>query len=107
MQVTFLYELREGACPKSYGTACARLAGMPEPILAKAEHLAAQLESACLTGTGSAAHKQGKEVQLSGIPPPGLLEELSKCLSCGSSSSSDDQLASLRKLQVQARRAME
>ena len=43
-QVTFLYELREGSCPKSYGTACARLAGIPEPVLARAEALASTLE---------------------------------------------------------------
>ena len=101
LQVTFLYELREGACPKSYGTACARLAGMPEPILAKAEHLAAQLESACLTSTGSKSQKQSVRTQLRDVPT-GLMQELSKCLSKGSS----DQLAMLRKLQVQARHAL-
>ena len=104
MQVTFLYELREGACPKSYGTACARLAGMPEPILAKAEHLAAQLESACLMRTDSAAHKQSNRTQPSGIAT-GLLKELGRCLRSGISCS-DNQLVTLRKLQLQARRAM-
>jgi DNA mismatch repair ATPase MutS len=43
--VTFLYQLQDGACPKSYGTACARLAGMPDAILDRAEALAAQLET--------------------------------------------------------------
>ena len=104
--MTFLYELREGACPKSYGTACARLAGMPEPILAKAEHLAAQLESACITGAGSNTEKQSIGTQLSNMPT-GLMKELSKCLSVGSSSSgSSDQLAILRELQTQARRVV-
>ena len=101
LQVTFLYELREGACPKSYGTACARLAGMPEPILAKAEHLAGQLESACLTGLGSSGQKQSLGTQPRGLPA-GLLQELSKCLNDGSSS----QLAKLRELQVRARHAL-
>lgn len=49
--MTFLYQLQEGACPKSYGTACARLAGMPDAILDRAEALAAQLE-----GSGNRAH---------------------------------------------------
>lgn len=44
LQVTFLYQLVNGACPKSYGTACARLAGMPDAILDRAEALAAKLE---------------------------------------------------------------
>lgn len=43
--MTFLYQLQDGACPKSYGTACARLAGMPDAILDRAEALAAQLET--------------------------------------------------------------
>ena len=59
MQVTFLYELKEGACPKSYGTACARLAGMPESILARAEHLAAELEVATLPRAANSEQKAG------------------------------------------------
>ncbi|KAK9807187.1 hypothetical protein WJX73_005617 [Symbiochloris irregularis] len=33
-QVTFLYKLAEGACPKSYGPNVARLAGLPPSLLA-------------------------------------------------------------------------
>ncbi len=44
MQVTFLYKLVEGACPKSYGTNVARLAGIPAGVVAKAAAFAAQLE---------------------------------------------------------------
>ncbi|CAL8470971.1 g10513 [Coccomyxa elongata] len=57
-QVTFLYQLQEGACPKSYGTACARLAGMPDAILDRAEALAAQLESSSNLAQSSAAARQ-------------------------------------------------
>ena len=42
--VTFLYKLVRGACPKSYGTNVARLAGLPEPVVARAAALAAELE---------------------------------------------------------------
>ncbi|KAK9088185.1 hypothetical protein Scep_027267 [Stephania cephalantha] len=35
-EVTFLYRLTPGACPKSYGVNVARLAGLPESILQKA-----------------------------------------------------------------------
>ncbi len=57
MQVTFLYQLQDGACPKSYGTACARLAGMPDAILDRAEALAAQLEA---SGSPTAAQAVGQ-----------------------------------------------
>ena len=43
-RVTFLYKLVRGACPKSYGTNVARLAGLPEPVVARAAALAAELE---------------------------------------------------------------
>lgn len=35
-EVTFLYRLSPGACPKSYGVNVARLAGLPEKVLQKA-----------------------------------------------------------------------
>ncbi|XP_047334362.1 DNA mismatch repair protein MSH6-like [Impatiens glandulifera] len=35
-EVTFLYRLTPGACPKSYGVNVARLAGLPESVLYKA-----------------------------------------------------------------------
>ena len=56
--MTFLYQLQEGACPKSYGTACARLAGMPDTILDRAEALAAQLESSSDRAQGSVVAQQ-------------------------------------------------
>ncbi|KAH9551678.1 hypothetical protein CY35_09G025900 [Sphagnum magellanicum] len=45
-EVTFLYKLVMGACPKSYGVNVARLAGMPESILQRASSRSAQLELA-------------------------------------------------------------
>ncbi|KAK6937293.1 DNA mismatch repair protein MutS, connector domain [Dillenia turbinata] len=35
-EVTFLYKLTRGACPKSYGVNVARLAGLPDSVLLKA-----------------------------------------------------------------------
>ncbi|XP_076896230.1 DNA mismatch repair protein MSH6-like isoform X2 [Bidens hawaiensis] len=35
-EVTFLYKLTSGACPKSYGVNVARLAGLPDDVLKKA-----------------------------------------------------------------------
>jgi len=101
-QVTFLYELKDGACPKSYGTACARLAGMPEAILAKAEHLAAQLDSFCLTDSDSKAIKQSSGTQQLDANA-GIMKELSKYLG---SSSEPDALTDLRNLQAKVASAI-
>ena len=78
MQVTFLYELREGACPKSYGTACARLAGMPEAILARADELAAALEH----GAPAATRAEGDVGEQQGLRPQEAewLKALKACL---------------------------
>jgi DNA mismatch repair protein MSH6 len=44
--VTFLYKLIPGVCPKSYGMHVARLAGMPEPVVALATCKADEFEQA-------------------------------------------------------------
>lgn len=44
LQVTFLYNLTDGACPKSYGVNVARLAGLPDEVVRRATSFAAQLE---------------------------------------------------------------
>ena len=44
MQVTFLYKLAEGACPRSYGVNVARLAGLPESVLQRASNFSADME---------------------------------------------------------------
>ena len=43
--VTFLYKLADGACPKSYGTNVARLAGLAPPVVDRAAAIAADLEA--------------------------------------------------------------
>jgi DNA mismatch repair protein MutS len=42
--VVFLHRLQHGAASRSYGIACARLAGVPEPVLARARVLLGELE---------------------------------------------------------------
>ena len=44
LQVTFLYKLTGGSCPKSYGTNVARLAGLPDQLVKRASEMAATLE---------------------------------------------------------------
>lgn len=42
--VVFLHKLQRGAASRSYGVACARLAGLPEIVLARARAMLAELE---------------------------------------------------------------
>lgn len=43
--VSFLYKLTGGACPKSYGFNAARLAGVPPNITKRAQEIATKLEA--------------------------------------------------------------
>lgn len=49
-EVTFLYKLTPGACPKSYGTNVARLAGLPASVLARAAEVSASREALAAGG---------------------------------------------------------
>lgn len=44
MQVIILYNLTDGACPKSYGVNVACLAGLPDGVIGRAASFASQLE---------------------------------------------------------------
>ena len=44
--VSFLYKLKEGECPRSYGLNVARLAGIPESLLEAAQEKAEEVENA-------------------------------------------------------------
>ncbi|KAJ4956317.1 hypothetical protein NE237_013100 [Protea cynaroides] len=44
-EVTFLYRLTPGACPKSYGVNVARLAGLPDQVLHKAAIMSKEFEA--------------------------------------------------------------
>ena len=43
--ITFLYTLGEGPCPKSFGVNVARLAGLPDDVLDKAKTVSASFEA--------------------------------------------------------------
>ena len=40
----FFHKVQRGAASRSYGVACARLAGLPEPVLARARAILGSLE---------------------------------------------------------------
>ena len=48
-EVTFLYKLSPGVCPKSYGMNVARMAGIPDAIVQEAHRAAEHFESEHLT----------------------------------------------------------
>ena len=62
--ITFLYKLRKGACPKSYGMKVASLAGMPREIVRRAEEVAAAMETslASVFGGGCVGQDVGQKV---------------------------------------------
>jgi len=44
-ELVFLHELKDGAADRSYGIQVARLAGVPEPVIARAQEILARLEA--------------------------------------------------------------
>ena len=48
--ITFLYTLGDGACPKSFGINVARLAGLPEAVLSKAKRISEEFEAEMTDG---------------------------------------------------------
>src|SRR5262249_10414329 len=51
--IVFLHKLQHGAASRSYGVACARLAGLPEIVLARARALLADLENGAALPSGA------------------------------------------------------
>ena len=61
--VTFLYKLEPGVCPKSYGLNCASKAGVPDSIVSHAEVVSQDFEAGVLPGTTSAAVASFRAIQ--------------------------------------------
>jgi DNA mismatch repair protein MutS len=74
-EVIFLHKVVPGGADKSYGIHVARLAGVPRPVIARAEEILRELEE-----QPTAASRPQKAVQLPLFAPPGraleLIEEL-------------------------------
>ena len=51
--ITFLYSLGEGTCPKSFGINVARLAGLPGAVLQKAKRISSNFEQEMNSGASS------------------------------------------------------
>ena len=59
--ITFLYRLKAGVCPRSYGVSVARLAGVPETVLKCAAKRGAEHELALQGAFGGGARLDGAE----------------------------------------------
>ncbi|WP_235879666.1 DNA mismatch repair protein MutS [Polyangium aurulentum] len=72
--VVFLHKLVRGPASRSYGVAVARLAGLPEPVLARAKAILANLEAGAALPSGRHATLRGRSksgsVQLDLFTPP-------------------------------------
>jgi DNA mismatch repair protein MutS len=63
-EIVFLHRLQRGAASRSYGIACARLAGVPEPVLARAKVLLSEFEQASSTASsGPLAHRAASRAE--------------------------------------------
>ncbi len=51
-QIVFLHKIEEGGADKSYGIHVGRLAGLPEPVIARAREILANLEASAITSNG-------------------------------------------------------
>ena len=71
--ITFLYTLGDGPCPKSFGVNVARLAGLPDDVLQRAKKISAVFE----------AEMNGETDQQENIPSTAALsiEKISKSFS--------------------------
>jgi DNA mismatch repair protein MutS len=63
-QIVFLHKLVQGPASRSYGVACARLAGLPEPVLARARGILDGLESIGALPGGARASLRSRDEQL-------------------------------------------
>jgi DNA mismatch repair protein MutS len=59
--VIFLHKLQRGAASRSYGVACAKLAGLPEPVLARARAILSELERGAALPSGRASSLRSRE----------------------------------------------
>jgi len=80
--LVFLHALKEGAASRSYGVACAKLAGLPEPVLSRARDVLSALERGEGPRAGKAKSSRDAVPQLDlfagAVPHPvvSLLKEL-------------------------------
>src|SRR5437667_124033 len=66
-QIIFLHKVRPGGTDRSYGIQVARLAGLPDPVIARAKALLSELEAA---GERTADARDAEQLGLFAVAPP-------------------------------------
>ncbi|XP_052202535.1 DNA mismatch repair protein MSH6 [Diospyros lotus] len=102
-EVTFLYRLMPGACPKSYGVNVARIAGLPETVLHKATTKSQEFEG--MYGKHSKVSEGMSAQSAAGKRVIDLIQGITKVASNSSCQEADESmsLSSLLELQHRAR----
>jgi len=62
--IVFFHKVQRGAASRSYGVACAKLAGVPEPVLARARAILGSLERGAASPAGAAKRKRASQLDL-------------------------------------------
>ena len=60
--IVFFHKVQRGAASRSYGVACARLAGLPEPVLARARAILGSLERGAASPSGEGKREAKRRV---------------------------------------------
>ncbi len=106
-EVVFLHKLSAGAASRSYGIAVARLAGLPEAVLARARAMLGALESGGVLPTGGHASLRGRskagKVQLDLFAPPAAASPASHAVLDTLAAVDPERLTPLEALQLVAR----
>ena len=58
--IVFFHKVQRGAASRSYGVACAKLAGVPEPVLARARAILGSLERGAASPAGGGKPARGR-----------------------------------------------
>ena len=72
--IVFFHKVQRGAASRSYGVACARLAGVPEPVLARARAILGSLERGAASPAGGdkpTQRRKAPQLDLFGAPVQG------------------------------------
>jgi DNA mismatch repair protein MutS len=62
--IVFLHKLTRGSASRSYGVACARLAGLPDAVITRAKKILEGLEAGTSSPSGAPARPKGERPQL-------------------------------------------
>jgi DNA mismatch repair protein MutS len=75
-KITFLHRVREGSADRSYGIHVAKLAGLPERVILRANEKLAELESPSATPVVMRERGSAEKIKIERIPQPTLFSDI-------------------------------